>query len=115
VTVAAGATTATFSITTLGVSAATAVTITGTYNGTRTATLTVNSAALTSVVMSPTAVTGGNSSTGTVTLTGVAADRWCRRHAFGQQRQFDDPGQRHGRRGHHKCDVPGDDDPGERG
>ncbi|MGZ5528353.1 MAG: beta strand repeat-containing protein, partial [Limisphaerales bacterium] len=75
VTVAANATTATFTVTTSAVSAVTPVTIAGTYNGTRTVTLTVNplaAVALSSFSVSPTAVTGGVSATGTVTLT-VAA------------------------------------------
>jgi hypothetical protein len=75
VTVAANATTATFTVTTSAVSAVTPVTITGTYNGTWTVTLTVNppaAVALSSVSVSPTAVIGGVSSTGTVALTGAA-------------------------------------------
>src|SRR5712692_9708027 len=75
VTVAAGATSATFTVTTSAVSSSTAVTISGTFNGgTQTATLTVNppSLSLSSVALSPTSVTGGSSSTGTVTLSGAA-------------------------------------------
>jgi hypothetical protein len=77
VTVAAGATTATFSLTTTAVAADTSVTLTGTYSGvTRTATLTVTpsppQASLSSLTLSPTSVTGGTSSTGTVTLTSAA-------------------------------------------
>jgi hypothetical protein len=72
VTVPAGSTTATFTVTTSGVSSLTSATITATGNGTATANLTVNPAALSSVSMSPATVTGGNSSTGTVTLTGLA-------------------------------------------
>jgi hypothetical protein len=70
VTVAAGATTATFAITTKAVTAVTAVTITATYNGVaRTATLTVNPpAAVNSVSVNPAAVVGPAPSTGTVTL-----------------------------------------------
>ena len=73
VTVAAGQTTATFSITTTAVSTATPATITASYSGSNgSATLTVNPAAISTVSLSPTTVTGGTGSTGTVTLTGVA-------------------------------------------
>lgn len=72
VTVSAGATAATFPITTSGVSSSVTATITGTFNGTRTANLTITPAALSSVTMNPAAVPGGNSSTGTVNLTGAA-------------------------------------------
>ncbi len=72
VTVAAGATTATFTITTSAVASNASVTISGTYGATKTATLTVNAVTLTSVSLSPASVIGGTSSTGTVTLTGPA-------------------------------------------
>jgi hypothetical protein len=78
VTVAAGATSATFSVSTSAVTASTTVTISASYAGvTKTASLTVHPAAppppmLTSLTLSPTSVTGGNSSTGTVTLSGPA-------------------------------------------
>ena len=77
VTVPAGATSASFTITTSSVSASTAVTITGSFGGvTRTATLTVQpqpaSVTLSTLTVNPTAVVGGNSSQGTVTLTGAA-------------------------------------------
>jgi hypothetical protein len=77
VTVAAGATSATFAITTSAVTTASAATISGAYGGaTRTATLTVNPVAaapsLSGVTVSPSSVTGGSSSTGTVTLTSAA-------------------------------------------
>jgi hypothetical protein len=74
VTVAAGATTANFAITTNPVTTATAVTITATYNGVaKTATLNVNPAgALAALTVNPTAVTGGTPSTGTVTLNAAA-------------------------------------------
>jgi len=78
VTVAAGATSATFTVSTNAVSASTTVAISAIYAGvTKTASLTVNPAApptptLTSLALSPTSVTGGNSSTGTVTLSGPA-------------------------------------------
>src|SRR6266446_104648 len=78
VTIAAGATSATFSVSTSAVAASTTVTISGTYSGaTRSASLTVTPASpppptLSSVSLNPTSVTGGNSSTGTVTLSGAA-------------------------------------------
>jgi len=73
VTVAAGATSATFTITTNGVATSTSSTITAVYGGvTRTTTLTVTVASLTSLTLNPTSVTRGSSSTGTVTLTGFA-------------------------------------------
>ena len=73
VTVAAGQTTATFSLTTTGVSTATPVTITATYSGgSGNATLTVNPPAISTVSLNPTSVTGGAGSTGTVTLSTVA-------------------------------------------
>ena len=73
-TVAAGSTTATFAITTTAVSSAVTAHISGTYNSVTppAATLTINPPALTSVSVSPTSVVGGNPSTGTVTLTGLA-------------------------------------------
>jgi Domain of unknown function (DUF4082)/Bacterial Ig domain len=72
VTVAAGATTATFTITTSPVASNASATVTAVYGVTRTATLTVTAATLSSVTLSPTSVIGGTSSTGTVTLTGRA-------------------------------------------
>jgi len=75
VTVPAAATSATFSVTTSTVTSSTQVTISGTYPAgtTRTAALTVTPAVtLSSVSLNPTSVTGGNPSTGTVTLTGAA-------------------------------------------
>lgn len=73
ITVAANATTATFNITTNPVATNTSVTISGTYNAiTRNATFTVTAPLLNSLVLNPTSVVGGSSSTGTVTLTGRA-------------------------------------------
>jgi len=78
VTVAAGATSASFTVSTSAVAASTTVTISATYAGaTRSASLTVTPApppppTLSSLTLSPTSVTGGNSSTGTVTLSGPA-------------------------------------------
>ncbi len=73
VTVAAGATTATFTVTTTAVASTASATISGTYNsGTQTGTLTVNPPVVSSVTLNPTSVTGGTSSTGTVTLGSAA-------------------------------------------
>ena len=75
VTVAAGATSATFAVTTSPVSGSTAVTISAVYGGvTRTASLTVTpvAAGLSSLTVNPSSVVGGSPSTGTVTLTGPA-------------------------------------------
>src|SRR5712671_6074255 len=78
VTVAAGATGATFAVSTSAVASSTTVTITAAYGGvTNTASLTVTAApppppTLSSLSLNPTSVAGGNSSTGTVTLSGPA-------------------------------------------
>ncbi len=78
VTVAAGATSATFMVSSSAVAASTTVTISATYSGaTRLASLTVTPASpppptLSSLSLNPASVTGGNSSTGTVTLSGPA-------------------------------------------
>ncbi|MCS7273523.1 MAG: S8 family serine peptidase [Fimbriimonadales bacterium] len=75
VTVPAGATSANFTVSTRSVSSPTTVTITASANGvSRQATLTVNPATVTlqSLTISPSAVWGGQSATGTVTLTGPA-------------------------------------------
>ena len=78
VTVAAGATTATFTVSTSAVAASTTVTIFATYSGaTRSASLTVTPApppppTVSSLTLNPANVFGGQSSTGTVTLTGPA-------------------------------------------
>jgi len=73
VTVASGATTATFTATTSPVAANASVTITAVLSGVnRTATLTVTTPVLASVGLAPTSVLGGSSSTGTVTLSGPA-------------------------------------------
>ncbi|MBI3474272.1 MAG: SBBP repeat-containing protein [Acidobacteria bacterium] len=73
VTAAAGATTAQFNATTFGVASDTAVTISASYGGTtKTANLTVKAAALASVTLSPKIVKGGNNSTATVKLNGLA-------------------------------------------
>src|SRR5882762_3028764 len=75
VTVPAGATSATFTVTTLAVSASTSVTISASYAGvTKTASLTVTAQppTLTSLVLSPTSVNGGSPSMGSVTLNAPA-------------------------------------------
>ncbi len=77
VTVAAGAASAGFTVTTSAVGANTSVTLTGTYNGTsRTSALTVTPvpppASLNALTLSPTSVTGGGTSQGTVMLTSAA-------------------------------------------
>jgi hypothetical protein len=74
VTVPAGATSATFSITTAAVSANQTATISASLNGattTGTCTITPSASApsLSSLVLNPTSVSGGNTSQGTVTLT----------------------------------------------
>jgi subtilisin family serine protease len=73
VTIAAGATSANFSISTSGASAVQTVTISGSMGRvTRSATLTIVGVRLQGLSLSPTAVTSGNSSTATVSLTGPA-------------------------------------------
>jgi photosystem II stability/assembly factor-like uncharacterized protein len=77
VTVAGGATTATFTVATKAVTASTSLTISGSYAGvTKGALLTVTPPAsapsLASLTVNPPSVTGGASSTGTVTLTSAA-------------------------------------------
>jgi trimeric autotransporter adhesin len=74
-TVAAGSTTATFTVTTTAVTTTTAPTITATYGNTSfPAVLTIQPVQLTvtAISLSPTSVTGGSNSTGTVTLSGPA-------------------------------------------
>jgi hypothetical protein len=73
VTVPAGATTANFTVNTTAVANAATVTLSATYGGvTRNSTLTVNPPVLTGISLNPVAVTGGASSTGTVTLSDAA-------------------------------------------
>ena len=80
VTVTAGASSASFNVTTSAVGANTSVTLTATYNGTsRTSTLTVTPvppppppASLNTLALNPSSVTGGGTSQGTVTLTSAA-------------------------------------------
>ena len=68
VTIPAGATTATFPITTNTVANSTSVTLTGSFNGTRTAVLSVSVAGVSALSLSPTSVVSGATATGTVTL-----------------------------------------------
>ena len=73
VTVLSGNTSATFTIATTPVSTSTSVTISALYGGVnRSSTLTVNRPALMSISSSPATIVGGNTSTGTVTLSGPA-------------------------------------------
>ncbi len=73
ITIQAGQTSGTFTVTTYPVASSTSATISASYStGTKTATLTVSAAALTSVNVSPTSVSGGTPSTGTVSLNGPA-------------------------------------------
>ena len=73
VTIASGKTSATFTISTSGVSSSTSSTISASSNGiTKTATLTITAASITNVVLNPSSVVGGNGSTGTVNLSGQA-------------------------------------------
>ena len=76
VTVPAGSTTATFTITTRTVKVTTTLSVTGTYLGvSRTATITVNPVRVVSTLtLNPTSVRGGTNSTGTVTLSGIATE-----------------------------------------
>lgn len=73
VTVLAGATQATFTVTSIAVPSTQSAGISATYNGvTRTSTLQVSYPALSTLALNPATVTGGLPSTGTVTLTGPA-------------------------------------------
>ena len=73
VTIAAGATSATFAVASHTVAASTPATLTASYGGTsKTATLTVLPAPLTGVSVAPASVTGGTSAVGTATLGGPA-------------------------------------------
>jgi hypothetical protein len=73
VTMAAGATSASFTVTTGPVTASTNVTISAAYNGiTENALLGVESSTLSLLSLSPSTVTGGTSSTGTINLSSAA-------------------------------------------
>lgn len=73
VVVSAGATTATFTITTLGVDATTTPTITATLGSTnKTASITVKQAVMSGFSVSPSTVVGGSSATGNIILHGQA-------------------------------------------
>jgi|GEM_PF-1297825 len=74
VTIPAGATSATFSVSTVTVSSQVIATIGASANGTAaTASLTVNPSGLQSLTLSPSTVIGGKTSTGTLTLSSPAA------------------------------------------
>ena len=73
VVIPAGKTSSTFSIKTTPVAVTTPVTITATYGGASlTTTLTVDQPAVSSVAVKPSSLPGGNTATGTITLTGKA-------------------------------------------
>jgi len=73
ITIAAGSTSGTFTISTSAVSASTPVSISASWNGAaQSTTLTVLQAAITSVTFNPSSVTGGDTATGTVMLSGPA-------------------------------------------
>ena len=73
VTVPSGALSASFPVSTNPVGTTTLVTVSGTYNGTQTATITLNPVTISSLSLNPTMVTGGTaSSNGTITLSGAA-------------------------------------------
>ena len=73
VTVPQGAMSASFNIGTTPVASSTVASISAVYNGvTKTATLTITQPTLSSLKLTPSKVAGGSSSTGTVTLSGVA-------------------------------------------
>ena len=72
VTVAAGASTATFTVTSSAVAVSSTATITATYGTTVSAPLTVSPPQVSSLTLNPASITGGKTSTGTITLTGRA-------------------------------------------
>jgi hypothetical protein len=72
VSIPAGSTSATFTITTSAVGASTQVTISGTYITTHTTALTITPAAFSTLTLSPNSVVNGSSTTGTLTLNGPA-------------------------------------------
>lgn len=73
ITIRAGLTSATFSVTTSGVAASTGVQISASYSGdTLSATLNVNPASLSSLTLSPASVKGGTASAGVIALNGRA-------------------------------------------
>ena len=73
VTVAPGASSATFTVTTSPVAASASPSISATYNGTQSASLTINPPTITSLTLNPAGVTGGSvNSTGTVMLNTAA-------------------------------------------
>jgi hypothetical protein len=73
VTIPAGTTSTTFTVTTGSVAASTTAVISAVFSGvTQTASVTIAPPVLTSLTLNPSSVTGGSSSTGTVTLSGPA-------------------------------------------
>ncbi len=72
VNIPAGSATATFQATSAAVNAVTPVTITATLNGTATGALTINPVSVATIGFNPNSVTGGQSTSGTVTLNGPA-------------------------------------------
>jgi hypothetical protein len=73
VAIPAGATSATFAVTTTPASSTASATISGTMAGTtKSASLTVSAATISAISVSPATVTGGKTATGKVTLTGAA-------------------------------------------
>jgi outer membrane protein assembly factor BamB len=72
ITIPAGATTAAFTIKTLGTTTTQTSTISTWYGNTVSATLTVIPASVTGFTITPSTLAGGNSSTGTISLNGVA-------------------------------------------
>ncbi|MEO8587607.1 MAG: hypothetical protein ABI584_15685 [Acidobacteriota bacterium] len=72
VTVAANTKTKTFTVTTVAVATVRTATISGTYSGTQSASLTVTPPSLSAVGLTPSSVNAGTSATGTVTITSAA-------------------------------------------
>ncbi len=72
VTIPAGSSSQNFTVATAAVSGTTLASISGTYNGSASATLTINSATLSSLTLNPSSVTGGSTSTGLAILSGPA-------------------------------------------
>ena len=104
VTVPSGQTTGTFTVTTNPINTSTFVNITGSYSGTQTVgTLQVTSIipTISTVSLAPTSVTGGNPSTGTVTLSSPAGGWRCSGFAIQRQPGSDGADQHHCSRARH--------------
>jgi hypothetical protein len=71
-TIAAGSASGTFTVSTSAVAGATSATISAAYNGSMSATLSINSPVLSTITLNPSSVTGGAASTGTAILSGPA-------------------------------------------